>query len=147
MNLLDRLLESYICVDAYNEVLYGSDQIFMSYPCRFATVNIELITTDGLWNVVVREREERTGLDIDELDGYYNFYIGLNDYSETKMDSFLEFVVYESSNSDNEQSYYIDLSDEEQRAMYRVLDKRCKEQYGKGCDELLAEAREAMEED
>lgn len=147
MTLLEGLLESYIRVDASADVIYGSDQAFVSYPCRFATVNIELLSSDGLVAVANLIREQHNLCAWYELDGYYNFYIGLNDYSETKIDSVIEFVVTCSTYPDDEQKYLIDLTERDQMALWDALNRQCKEVYGKGCEELLAEARAAMEED
>ena len=84
--------------------------------------------------------------DID-LDGWYNFTIGINAFSSTKVDASIMFVVVNSDSEDNERAYEIDLCEGEQELIYRLLDRQCRAYFGKGCDELLEEARQAMEED
>ena len=48
---------------------------------------------------------------------------------------------------DNESRYFIDLTAEEQAAIYARLDEQCKRYLGKSCEELLAEAGKALEEE
>ena len=50
-----------------------------------------------------------------------------------------------SDSEDNEHSYYLDLSEEEQRVIFALLDEQCREHYNKSCADLLEEARQAME--
>ena len=47
----------------------------------------------------------------------------------------------------NEELYTIDLNKEEEVAMFNRLDEQCRMYLGKGCADLLAEARMRMEED
>ena len=46
---------------------------------------------------------------------------------------------------DNEKKYAIDLTAEEQAAVYKQLDSQCRTYLGKSCEELLAEAGKEME--
>ena len=57
------------------------------------------------------------------------------------------FVVVNSDSEDNERAYEIDLCEGEQKLIYRLLDRQCRAYFGKGCDALLEEALQAMEED
>ena len=45
---------------------------------------------------------------------------------------------------DVDERYTIDLSEEDQRELYAALDRECREKLGKGCEDLLAEARTRM---
>lgn len=63
------------------------------------------------------------------------------------MDASLDFVVVNSDSEDNEETYTIDLTEEEQIAIYNRLDEQCRKYEGKSCEELLAEAKKRMEED
>ena len=47
----------------------------------------------------------------------------------------------------NEDYYLIDLSEDEQREIYAILDDQCKRYYEKSCADLLEEARREMEAD
>jgi hypothetical protein len=80
-------------------------------------------------------------------DGWYDFYVGINGYAENHMDSCIEFVVVNSNSPDDEERYSIDLTEEEQSAVFKCLDAQCQKYLGKDCLELLAEARRQMEED
>ena len=59
----------------------------------------------------------------------------------------MTFVVVNSDSPDNEATYCIDLSPDEQAAMYNRLNEQCEERLGKGCEELLREADKQMAED
>ena len=52
-----------------------------------------------------------------------------------------------SDSEDNEDYYLIDLSEDEQKEIYTILDDQCRRYYEKSCVELLDEARRAMEAD
>ena len=45
---------------------------------------------------------------------------------------------------DVDERYTIDLSEEDQQELYAALDRECREKRGKGCEDLLAEARTRM---
>ena len=63
------------------------------------------------------------------------------------MDSCIEFVVVNADSEDNEEVYTIDLTAEEQNAIYKQLDEQCRRHEGRSCEELLKEAEERMRED
>jgi hypothetical protein len=63
------------------------------------------------------------------------------------MDSCIEFVVVNADSEDNEELYTIDLTAEEQQAVYDRLDEQCREHEGKSCEELLKEAERRMREE
>ena len=79
-------------------------------------------------------------------DGWYDFYVGINGYTESHMDSCIEFVVVNSNSPDEEERYTIDLTEEEQRTVFSCLDEQCRKYLEKSCDDLLAEAGKQMEE-
>ena len=82
-----------------------------------------------------------------DQDGWYDYYLGLNEINGSKVDSCIEAVVVSREAPDNEEVYTIYLNDQEQEAVFTCLDEQCRRYLGKGCDELLAEARKQMEED
>ena len=45
MNLLESVLKDELFIDFGSEILYGSDQMYMDYPIRFATVTFQLMDT------------------------------------------------------------------------------------------------------
>ena len=160
MTLTEKFITDAIQLDSGAEVMYGSDQIYDTYPCRFPTVEFQLSATDALVEVADRIRMEKGYLpmhprdgrtdDVD-CDGWYDFYVGISklpgDHQQCQLDSSISFVVVNSDSSDNEDMYEIELSESDQEIVLAVLDKQCRRHLGKGCAELLAEAESAMQED
>ena len=158
MNLLEAFIRDEIFIDFGADVLYGSDQCNVSFPCRFPTVTFQLMATNGLSQIADRIRkdlgfapmhpmDEYTD-DTCDNDGWYDFYVGINGYAENHMDSCIEFVVVNSNSLDCEERYSIDLTtEEEQDAVFKHLNEQCQKYLGKDCLDLLAEAQRQMEED
>ncbi len=48
MSLIERFLHDELFIDFGSEILYGDDQMYLDYPCRFATVGLQLMVTSGL---------------------------------------------------------------------------------------------------
>lgn len=151
--MMERLLADYISPDLHEEIMYGYDQVCINHPEVFATVNFYLNSTVGLDRIVDQMRIEKGFLpvlmqeDYSEYDdtGWYNFYIGLNEFNETHVDSAIEVIVQCPNSEDNEDVYYIDLTPDEQRMIYDVLNDACVSYLGKSCEDLLNEAHEEME--
>ena len=129
-----------IILNRDSEILYGSDQAYISYPTRIATVGLFLETTEDLLTAANRLRVVEGYDPVEEFD----FTIGLNDFTATHLDNCVEAVVTDTSAPDVDERYTIDLSEEEQRAIFRTLDIECRAKLGRGCEDLLAEARERM---
>lgn len=155
MTMMDYFVMNTIWVDFATDPMYGDDQTFVSYPHRFATVTFELLDTESLTQIADKIRTE-TGYpplipfgdwneDSCDQNGWYKFYIGLNDYSVTKMDTCIWFVVENSDEDDRETVYMIPLSTEEQRAIFYQLNLQCIKQLEKNCLDLLEEAKNEME--
>jgi hypothetical protein len=157
LNLLEGFVKDEVFIDFGSEIMYGDDQCYVDYPCRFPTVGFQLMATNGLSQIADRIRKDagfRPMHPMDEYtddtcdnDGWYDFYVGLNGFADNHMDSCIEFVVVNSDSEDNEELYTIELNAEEQTAIYNRLDEQCRKYEGKSCEELLAEARKQMEED
>lgn len=157
MTLIEGVLRDNVFIDFGAEILYGDDQMYLDYPCRFATVGFELMATSLLCGIADRIRKDKGMKPMHPMDeytdetcdqeGFYNFYAWINDWSDSKCDSCIEFVVLNSDSEDNEELYTIDLGKDEEVAMFNRLDEQCREYLGKGCAELLAEAKKRMEED
>jgi len=127
-----------IILNMDNEILYGSDQAYVSYPTRFATVTLPLLPTEELLEAVNRLR---TGSDpVEDVE----FSVGINEFTATKLDNCIEAIITATDAPDIEERYTIDLNEDEQRKVFAALDAECHEKLGKGCDELLAEARTQM---
>lgn len=157
MNLIEGFVRDEVYVDFSSEVQYGDDQAYIDYPSRFPTVGFQLIATEGLSKIADRIRVnagykpmhamDAYTDDTCDNDGWYDFYVGLNGFSDTRVDSSIDFVVVNADSEDNEQTYSIVLSLDEQHAIYDRLDEQCRKYLGKSCEELLADARKAMEAD
>lgn len=79
---------------------YGADQMYMGYPKVFATVNLYLESTSEL-DYIMDEKRTASGhkpfvFAVDESDGvegYYNYYIGINDMDGGCVDNAISCVV------------------------------------------------------
>ena len=157
MTLTEGFVKDSLYIDFGTEVMYGSDQVYVDYSCRFATVTFELMATEALVKIADRIRAKEgyapmhpmEGWTEDNCDqeGWYSFYIGLNDLSCTHLDSCIEFTVVNSLSPDNGELYTIDLNDYEQGLVYDQLDEQCRKYLGKPCAGLLAEAKKELEEE
>ena len=157
MTLTEGFAKDQVFIDFDAEVMYGDDQCYIDYPCRFPTVGFQLMATSGLTGIADRIRKDqgfRPMHPLDEYtddtcdnDGWYDFYVGLNGFADNHMDTCIEFVGVNSDSEDNAELYTIDLTSDEQAAIYSRLDEQCRKYLDKDCEELLAEARKRMEED
>ena len=154
--MLDANKAIWISYDGYWN--YGNDQAYINYPVRFPTVTIELESTYVLTEIVDAMRVEdghlpmsypdgwtaEMGYDSFDCDGWYNYYITLNGFTDTMVCNCIEAIVDSPNADDNMQSYDIPLSEAEQIAIYHELDRQLKERFGTSCEELLEEARQEM---
>lgn len=157
MTLTEGVIKDSIYIDFGAEMIYGSDQVYVDYPCRFATVRFELMSTEALEQIADRIRVKEgyapmhpvEGWTEDKCDqeGWYSFYIGLNDLTSTRTDACIEFTVENSLSADDGEMYTIDLTDYEQGLVFDQLDTQCRKYLGKSCEELLAESRKELEEE
>lgn len=148
--MIEHIIRHAIAVDFAAEYLLGSDQVCESYPVRFPTVGLELIATDTL-NGIADQIRRKYGFqpmftdDAQDLNGWYNFYIGLNGYFRHKVDNCITFTVVNSDSPDNEQSYTIPLTVEERDLVFHEIDMECRKHLGKSADDLLAEAQAELD--
>lgn len=157
MTLTENFIRNAIQLDSGAEVMYGSDQVYDTYPCRFPTVEFQLAATDALVEVADRIRMEKGYLpmhprdgrtdDVDS-DGWYDFYVGISklpgDHQECKLDSSISFVVVNSDSDDNEDMYSIDLTETEKAYVYEILNRQCRRYHRKDCATLLAESEKEL---
>ncbi len=156
MTLTEGFIRDSVFIDFGTEILYGSDQVYITYPERFPTVGFQLYATEGLTRIADRIRKEIGFVPTHPLDEYdagacessawYDFFVGVNGFSRTHIDSAISFVVAHSESLDNESMYSIDLTEEEQNVIFACLDAQCRKYLGKGCEDLLEEARTRMED-
>jgi len=157
MTLTEGFVRDEIYIDFGAELMYGDDQCYIDYPCRFPTVGFQLMATNGLSQIADRIRKDAGFKPMHAMDeytddtcdneGWYDFYVGINGFADNHMDSCIEFVVVNADSEDNEELYTIDLNGDEQAAVYARLDEQCRRYLGQSCEELLAEAKKRMEED
>lgn len=157
MTMFEAVLKESVFIDFELDPLFGSDQMDVDYPHRFATVEFKLANTSVLSSLADRIRkdmgfapmalmDEYTDETCD-TDGWYDFYYGINALGAGIGDNCIAFIVVNSDSPDNEETYMIDLSDDERSAMYQRMDEQCREHLGKGCRELLTEADAHMQEE
>ena len=160
MTLTEKFIADTIQLDSGAEVMYGNDQIYDTYPCRFPTVEFQLTATDALVEVADRIRMEKGYLPMhprdgrtDEVDndGWYDFYVGISklpgDHQQCQLDSSINFVVVNSDSDDNEDMYTIDLTESEKECVFDILNRQCRRYHGKDCAALLTEAEAEMTDD
>ena len=156
MTLTEKFIREAIQLDSNAEVIYGSDEIFDTYPCRFPTVELQLMATDALVEIADRIRMEkeykpmhpRDGrIDDVDSDGWYDFYIGISKLpgdTDVHIDSSINFIVVNSDSDDNEDMYGIELTASEQEFLLEILNQQCRKYEGKTFAELLDEAEREM---
>lgn len=159
MTLTEKFIADAIHLDAGAEIMYGSDQMYDSYPINFPTVEFQLMATDALTELADGIRLEkgckpmfpRDGStdDVDN-DGWYDFYIGISKLpgknQDCRLDNSISFVVVNSYSDDNEDIYEIPLTESEQECIFEILNRQCRKYHSKDCLTLLAEAEKEMME-
>ena len=162
--LSEDLINTEIFIDFDSELIYGEDQAYICCPKRFPTVRFQLILTRGLVEIAdgirhklgfkpmypaqgCKSNDCNTCTDCNDIDcdGWYDFFISLNGLNESHLDTCIAVVVAGSDSPDNEDMYTIDLSEDEQKMLYKRFDEQCRKNIDKTCEELLKEAEEMME--
>ena len=148
MTLTEGFLSGNVFIDLAGDIMYGSSQVNLNYPLRFATVGFQLVSTELLAEIADRIRIEAGYAPMHPVDEFReeDCDIDINEYSPGRVGSCIEFVVVNSDSPDSEDSYTIDLTEEEQEFMYARLDAQCRKYLGKTCEELLAESHRELEE-
>lgn len=144
-SLLERVVSGAIYIDVSCGYELGSDQAYVCYPIVFPTVTFRLVETPVLCQVADAIRMEAGFKPLydgsEEIHGWYDFRIGINGYTESGLNTLIEFELVNGDAPDTWESYAIDLSEDEQRVIYERLNEECVEAFGKTCEELLEEAR------
>lgn len=152
--MFDTILRNHVFIDFGADYRFTDEQINLTYPTRFPVVRFQLMVTSLLVSLVDRMRKDAgftPFYPVDEYtesmcdqEGWYDFYIGLNGWSDTKVDGCIEAVVCNSCSADDGELYTLDLTHDEQLLMYSRLDEQCRKHLGKSCEELLMDARAEM---
>jgi len=163
-SLSEDFINTEIFIDFDSELIYGEDQAYICCPKRFPTVRFQLKPTRGLVQIADGRRHKLgfksmypaqgcksndcnacTDCNDIDCDGWYDFFISLNGLNESHLDTCIAVVVAGSDSPDNEDMYTIDLSEDEQKMLYKRFDEQCRKNIDKTCEELLKEAEEMME--
>lgn len=122
---------------------YGADQMYVDTPIRFATATFELQDTDILAAVadLIYGRQER----INRRYISYRFFYGINEIDGGIGDSSITAIA-EDTKGNTEETFYIDLTDEEQELLLKHLDRACMNETGNGVRYYLGEAVKKMAE-
>ena len=139
--LIDRFMRENVSIDPHTEIMYGSDQAYVNCPRRFATVGFEIYAGYGLQLLADRLRKDLGFKPLEPID---DEDYDKDCYTDSKVDTCISVIIESDESPDNEELYTIDLSDEEQRALYRRLDEESRILFGKSCEDLLEEARAEM---
>ncbi len=78
MTLFQEFIQDAIKIDFDSEIVYGQDQVYVSYPIVFPTVTFQLKATPMLEQIA-----ERLNLDLCDVT------LGINGYSDSHVDSVL----------------------------------------------------------
>ena len=145
-----------IRIDFDTEIMYSSDQMDVHFPARFPTVIFSLRDTDALVSLADKIRTSGGGKPLYPMEGYpeetcdqngwYNFYIGINDSPAPPVDTSISAYVDSPDCEDNGSYYAISIPEVDMSVLYESLDNQCRKHIGKSCADLLAEARREMEE-
>lgn len=145
-----------ILIDFNEEITYGEIQMDVHFPARFPTVIFSLRDTDALVSLADKIRTSGGGKPLYPMEGYpeescdqngwYNFYIGINDFPAPPVDTSISAYVNSPDCEDDGDYYTIPIPEEDMNALYQSLDNQCRKHLGKSCADLLAEARMEMEE-
>ena len=112
-----------VVIDFDYEPLYGRGQAYVSYPVVFPTVTFRLKETPVLERIA-------DSMGVHE----YEFYIGINGYTDSHLDPVI--II------DADEPCFIDLTENEQELIYNCLNTHCIEHFNKDCEKLLLEAEE-----
>lgn len=159
--MLDVKKAIWIDANEFDYINFDSDQAYVDFPVRFPTVTIQLESTNTLTEIVDAMRVEaghkpmmypdgwkqEDGYDDFDCDGWYNYYITLNGFTDTMVCNCIEAIVDSPNADDDGQSYDIDLTEAEQIEIYNELNRQLKERFNSSCDALLEEARQLMIEE
>ena len=144
--MMKHILEKCIYIDFDDEIQYGQDQIYDTYPLVFPTVTFRLLRTDILDMVADKIRKESGFVEDNPFaEWWYDYYIGVSDINGVVIDNCIEFIVWNSDLKDDGETYHINLLEDEQRFLCDILNDQCVEHLNKTLQDLLDESRKRME--
>lgn len=144
-------VNEYISINKLSEPYMFKDQMYVSYPCVFPIVNLELNDTIELNKLadMLREMQGYTpcfnGKNTDS-EGWYDFTVDLlgahEGYPENHIAPSIMFKLSDSCGSeakDKGEEHHLYFSDEVRKVIYDCLNEQCKEAFGQTADELIEE--------
>ena len=70
MTLTEGFVKDEVFIDFGAEIMFGSDQCYIDYPCRFPTVEFQLMATNGLSQIADRIRKDMGFKPMHPMDEY-----------------------------------------------------------------------------
>lgn len=136
-------------LDSYSEPNYYKDQMYISYPCVFPCVDIEIGDTWDLIEAADKKRKQEGYKpfyygDISEIDpdGTYRFHVELSGKHEGNYEPHIDGISFEILSDTAEDGYStnrLELTDEELDIIFDYLNKELKEKLGQDIEEMLTE--------
>ena len=142
MYLMNLFAMTEIKIDFNEEIIYDKEDVWGDETEFTATVEFELVSTDGLVKLAHAYRDH-LGLQSDP-ESYFNFYVQLNDIGSCILDNDITAIFHSDVCSDDMMTYYINMSEDERWQILRALDRQCREQLGRDCFTLLTESKDAL---
>lgn len=136
-----------LVVDPLAEVGYSIDQMYIDHPIVFPCAILPLCDTPEL-NAAADEIREKCGFlpcfhgEKCDDDGWYEFSIGVYGVAPG-VENCITFIYDNGWGSiDASNEYTIDLTDEQRKLLFPILDAACRESRGTSIEELLEECAE-----
>ena len=134
-------------LDSSSEPNYYKDQMYVSYPCVFPCVDIEIGDTWDLIKAADKKREQEgynpfyCG-DIRDPEGTYRFYVELSGKHEGNYEPHVDgisFVIQSDKSEDGYSVNRLELTDAELTILYNYLNEKLKEKFGLDIEEMLTD--------
>lgn len=136
-----------LVVDPLAEVGYSIDQMYIDHPVVFPCATLPLCDTPAL-NAAADEIREKCGFlpcfngEKCDSNGWYEFSIGVYGVAPG-VENCITFIYNDGwSDIDASNEYTIDLTDEQRKLLFPILDAACRESRGTSIEELLEECAE-----
>ena len=156
MSLIDDVLRECVFINPDAEVQFGSGDEIWGCPSRFGLVTFDLVDTALLCQMADRIRISSGMKPLYPIDGFteemcdqegiYEFNISINTWARNRCAACIEVSLFNCNSEDNGEVYTIDLSEEEQKALFDRLDDQCRDLFSESCDDLLKEAEKRMKD-
>ena len=136
-------------LDSYSEPNYYKDQMYVSYPCVFPCVDIDIGDTWDLIEAADKKRKQGGYKpfycgDVNEIDpeGTYKFHVELSGKHEGNYEPHIDGISFEIQSDKAKDGYSVnrlELTDAELTILYNYLNEKLKEKFGLDIEEMLAD--------